>query len=405
METCSNCGASVRPGAKFCTGCGNRLNDVDTGGSGPSGWNELAPVEDASPSNEASEPAVGRVVSTRIVSGESPATIPEPVTDGSAPATTWTWGSLETDDPAARVPVTPVDGSEPASSGADPSQEPATDTSPASEPFQWSWDTPSSGEPADEANATEVDSPPIAEPMADSPPDNVLSYRPSNAPTAEPADSVTSLEAETSDEDQADRNAREAEIADMPPPYDWRQSVSYGYKEKSLSAADVVSDAVIPPVERNGEEPSPSGPAASDNVGDEPTRTVVDGPNDEPGSPAPFESNDPSEVENRVLGLLDELRSLIPALSADSTGSQGQTDPGVGEAVSAAIQELDEAIASVGASSDLRAVLEAARTRPRDMDAVLDLVAHAESLLDLLDERDRLAAAIERAASTLRPTP
>ena len=28
MDTCTNCGASLRPGAKFCTTCGTRLNDM-----------------------------------------------------------------------------------------------------------------------------------------------------------------------------------------------------------------------------------------------------------------------------------------------------------------------------------------------------------------------------------------
>lgn len=36
MDTCTNCGASLRPGAKFCTTCGTRLNEVPA--SDNAGW-------------------------------------------------------------------------------------------------------------------------------------------------------------------------------------------------------------------------------------------------------------------------------------------------------------------------------------------------------------------------------
>ena len=399
METCSNCGASVRPGAKFCTGCGNRLNDVDTSGSGQSGWDEPARVENAPPSHEAT---VGRVVSTRIVSDGATTPAPEPaVVASEQPATAWTWGSLETDDPAARVPVTTGNGSEQSGSSADSGQEPAPAPSAASEPFQWSWNTPSSGEPATEATATDDESRPVAE----SSPDNILTYRPSDASTIESPGSVTNLGAETSGENESDRNAREAEIADMPPPYDWRQSVTYGYKEKSHPEADVGSDPVSPAVGRTSEEPSPSGLGASDSVGDGSIRAMV-GPNDEP---APSESTDRSDTATRVLDLLDQLRSLIPELaasritepdtSADVTGARTAEREG---RISEVISDLERARERAGASGNLRPVLEAAMSRPRDMDVVLDLVGQAGRLVELLDERDQLVSAIEQATSALR---
>ena len=421
METCSNCGAPVRPGAKFCTGCGNRLNDVDTSGSGPSGWNETAPVEDAPP---AGEPTVGRVVSTRVVSDGDTVPVSEPtVVANEQPATTWTWGSLETDDPAARVPVTPADNSGQGSPASVAGEHPASEREPepAPAPFNWSWETPSHGEPAAEATATEGDSHPIAEPMVDSSTENVFSYRPSHAPTVESrvtteavstddADTVTppdvteqvepvsNHEADATGEDQADRAAREAEIADAPPPYDWRQSVTYGYEERSVPAAGAVSQSAV-----NNEATAPTVLADSDSYGDGSAQVGAAGPIDESSAIARPESSDPSEVETRVLALLDELRSLVPALGAESrTGVQSEVDSGTSDAAALALQVLDEATASAGDSGDLRSVLEAARTRPRDMDAVLDLVGRAGNLIDLLDERDRLVAAVDRAASTLR---
>lgn len=37
MQTCSNCGATVREGARFCTACGTQLNDASSGSS-PFSW-------------------------------------------------------------------------------------------------------------------------------------------------------------------------------------------------------------------------------------------------------------------------------------------------------------------------------------------------------------------------------
>lgn len=41
MDTCTNCGASLRPGAKFCTTCGTQLNGVST--TSNAGWGAPRP--------------------------------------------------------------------------------------------------------------------------------------------------------------------------------------------------------------------------------------------------------------------------------------------------------------------------------------------------------------------------
>ena len=374
METCSNCGASVRPGAKFCTGCGNRLNDVDTSGSGSSGWNETAPVENAPSSDESS---VGRVVSTRILSDGADTPVPESTgVANEQPATTWTWGSLETDDPAARVPVTPVEGSGQSSSSAVSDRDPATATSSASEPFQWSWDRPSNAEPAAEATATEDDARPVSEPMADASLDTSLTYRPSDSPTADAGgDAVAAPDA--------------VEPASTPPPYDWQQSATYAYGGNGSPAGE--ADAAGSSDRERGE------PAAATSISSNGDGSGLAGL---PGS---------TDSETRVLDLLDQLRSLIPELAASrTTGSDTSADATGGQPaeregrISDVISDLERAREGVGASDDLRAVLEAATSRPRDMDVVLDLVGRAGNLIDLLDERDRLVAAIEQATSALR---
>lgn len=47
MERCSNCGAATRPGAKFCTSCGTRLNlDQDSAQPASASWNDEASTQE-----------------------------------------------------------------------------------------------------------------------------------------------------------------------------------------------------------------------------------------------------------------------------------------------------------------------------------------------------------------------
>lgn len=54
MEKCSNCGAAVRPGAKFCTSCGTRLNDSQSSTS--TSESQTSPVEETLTATPAAEP-------------------------------------------------------------------------------------------------------------------------------------------------------------------------------------------------------------------------------------------------------------------------------------------------------------------------------------------------------------
>jgi hypothetical protein len=90
MQTCSNCGATSREGAKFCTTCGSRLNPVveDTGSNG---WN-------AFPSTDETQ------ISTAAVDTSDTETAPDEreETAGSTPPASWSWGQSTTtsDEPA-----------------------------------------------------------------------------------------------------------------------------------------------------------------------------------------------------------------------------------------------------------------------------------------------------------------
>jgi hypothetical protein len=95
MQTCSNCGATSREGAKFCTTCGSRLNPV-VDASATSGWESYAATDEtrvASAMTE-SEPEAPQQAP---VEAEKPewASTDEPAT-----TSTWSWGQSVVDEPA-----------------------------------------------------------------------------------------------------------------------------------------------------------------------------------------------------------------------------------------------------------------------------------------------------------------
>jgi len=372
MDTCSNCGADVRSGAKFCTACGTRLNDVDSSSVGSSGWGLGPPVEDT-PS--ATEPPVADEAASRDITEERPETARE---TSSTPAPAWTWGSSTTDDPAERTPVTQADDNEQASSSAaDNAQSPPAPPAPTGD-FQWSWGSTSSPNETPESDASSTE--------------DVLTDQPSGTNGREHADPPQAAEVvengedkddDATAEDQAGREDREAELADAAPPYDWRQSVGYSYEERAPAPAD----SGVGMHDASGDETTPAVFADSDGYGSGQTGTT-----------------DSTNVQARAVELLDELRSLIPALgvTAGSVQTANVSEPtGQSFDTQGVIADLERATSGISSSDDLRSALESAQSRPRDMDVILDLVGRAGSLIDLIDERDRLVAAIERARSSL----
>jgi hypothetical protein len=102
---------------------------------------------------------------------------------------------------------------------------------------------------------------------------------------------------------------------------------------------------------------------------------------------------EPSRVE-RALILLDELRALLPVTIADSTPTA--PNPDLADALSAALAADDDDVAA------LRAAMERARERPKDIDTVLDLAGRVDAVIALLDAHDRLRAAAESTVAQLR---
>lgn len=94
MDTCTNCGAVLRPGAKFCTTCGTRLNDAPTDNTG---WGNAVPSADTT-SQETS--AISTV--QPLSASDEPATIREPKNQSDARWTSAYAAPTTGNDPASR---------------------------------------------------------------------------------------------------------------------------------------------------------------------------------------------------------------------------------------------------------------------------------------------------------------
>ena len=136
-------------------------------------------------------------------------------------------------------------------------------------------------------------------------------------------------------------------------------------------------------------EPEPA--SEPEQAAAEPTAQVeTEAAADEPTEPIPTLAAQPSgDASQRALDLLDELRSLIPNLG--SANGAGATD------IRAILLEANVPANDSGDLEQLRAAIDTANNRPRDIDVMLDLVSRAAAIQAVIDERDRFAAAIGKA--------
>lgn len=159
METCTNCGQALRPGAKFCTTCGTRLNETSTT---PGGWGNQSVAESQQTTVlEAVEPPAERNDTSKI--SEQRHRTADAWTSAYESASTPTNSSAASDDPASRFisaldeDVKPVvEDTEEAASDSDPAstwETPALVFTPPP-PSNWSY----SGSEESESTTTEVDS-------------------------------------------------------------------------------------------------------------------------------------------------------------------------------------------------------------------------------------------------------
>ncbi|HEV2072984.1 MAG TPA: zinc ribbon domain-containing protein, partial [Thermomicrobiales bacterium] len=119
MERCSNCGAATRPGAKFCTSCGTRLNlDQESTGPTDSSWNSASSTQEtsvATPAIEDGDITTERDAVTPPPHWEETVQDPRPENGDEAPAAAWSSGSPWTAgeaEPSAEAEAQNVRGSE-----------------------------------------------------------------------------------------------------------------------------------------------------------------------------------------------------------------------------------------------------------------------------------------------------
>jgi hypothetical protein len=105
MQTCSNCGASIREGAKFCTSCGTRLNDSAT--TTTSSWEATTTGTTATDTRSATEtPSWASSASSEPQPTASTTASTEGKDDGGF---SWSWGSPSTTAQDSEQSTTQVD--------------------------------------------------------------------------------------------------------------------------------------------------------------------------------------------------------------------------------------------------------------------------------------------------------
>lgn len=368
MLTCSNCGASVREGARFCTTCGTRLND---------------PVATDATSVWAT-PATGDTVASA---------------SQSTPDSIWTDAASDRvqtdpdDEPTSDAEAAPAVENEPTSDpdmGAGEQPTPVTSTDDA---FNWSWGSSSAAEDA-EANPA-VD---LVEVESGFVPDE---REPSEA-APESDEILDATEIEIIEVDQTGPAAEADETtpdpdADTYPDPDTSDALLIveddddDRQEESETLAAWAEQWETPDTDDAAPADEPEAALAPTAPMERDLAAVAN----------PGEGGEEEDTVARAERLIGELRAIIPTLARPLAAAPAATTD---TAAIAAIADDLAGAARSGQFDDLRDVLQAARANPRDVDTVLSLSGRVDRLLELLDDRDNLASKATDAAARLRPT-
>lgn len=360
METCSNCGATLRPGAKFCTTCGTRLNPTSTANDGWGG-----PVEQpADPTQE-----------TAVLEAVKPPTPQQPTRlaghNQQREYDRWTaaYGdtSATANDPASRFISALEQDARPAESEA-PVEEQTEPEEDAPKPAT-TWVTPP-------PEAFGTGRPSTWNFQASSQDDDTWKA-PSTWNTVGPAPEETEVE-RTNDpavvlnpilpSNEAEKGAaQEPDINALP-------EVAERTDDAATDAAtviDVQPAAVVEAASQDAEEDEAdlaevlaAGPAAT----------------------TPDEDLSPQDARARAISLVDDLRRVIRTMP-------GGNPPDMG----AAAMALTEASLNVSDFGDVREAITELQEDPRDIQALSNLARMADKIELLLDEHQALATAIETA--------
>lgn len=350
METCTNCGASLRPGAKFCTTCGTRLNESTSSSNAFAGWGNSQP-ENNDDSQQTS--VLNAVQSPEEKAEEAPSIRTTRQRSSDSWGSAYSGGSSASEpssnDPASRF-ISALD----AEVKPTPPAEPVGDTAAADS----GWGTPAFTPPA-ASNWSYSGSESTSEEKADTTSSDSGWGKPSTWATPAPE---TTEEEESTDDD----NVIDAEFTE----------------EVAAAEEPVVTE------ESHEEEPATDAAGFTDDGDDEVDYLSGDENIEVSGAENPVLP--PDEARDRAISLVDELRRMVRMM-----GTGTPSDPG------AAAMALTEASLNAGDYADLREVIAELQDDPRDIQALANLAQKADKIEALLDEHQSLVASIDRAITEL----
>ena len=366
MDTCTNCGAALRPGARFCTTCGTRLNSAP---EATSGWGIPSPGTNTDVQEttvlDAVKPAA-KEASASITGGDSQREYDRwtnAYSNDSAPA----------DDPASRfisaLEQTSAPNEAKAKDEPDESEASMAEPSPAATwitpppdalttptPSTWSYQGTDSAEPSETTDDSGWRAPSswgtVGKPSGEEEPQATGAAGIEDANRDEiPAWGETSAEADAIDESEFEDLGVEEEIGDE----DVIAPDAAGFHDGGAHEVDYLS----------GDE--------NIDVSGADTTTLA-----------------PEDARARAISLVDELRRMVRLMPGG-----GQQDAG------AAAMALTEASLKVSDFADVREAITELQDDPRDIQALSNLARMADKIELLLDEHQSLTAAIETALAEL----
>lgn len=339
MQTCSNCGSVSRDGAKFCTTCGSRLNEVvdTTQSTGWVAYESSEPETADAPEPPAAVDASDETMASPAVT-EKPVNISPDTSSAPTPPPSWAWGQSATtakEEPAPEI------------------SEPVIETTA---------DTSSDDAAVDEAVPDEVNAPSPASPEPDAPAEPIVE---------EPKEESLSSWANqwSTDENSDDNDEAPAPVSVQPEPAATRGS-SNAIDYIAAQEIDTDVDAEVGPVDLTAM-------SAFDNALNQ--------------SPSPKE---------RAQTLVDQLRDLIAeSFDAGVTETVSPVIPAGSDGD--ALATLNALPADDGTFDSLRAILQGAKEHPRDVDTMLNLLGEINGLIALVDSHQRYVDAVETAKQQL----
>jgi uncharacterized Zn finger protein (UPF0148 family) len=360
METCSNCGATLRPGARFCTTCGTRLNPTSTTANG---WSRPAEA----PAESTQDTSVLEAV--KPPAPQQPAQLASSNEQREYDRWTSAYGS----------PTTPVN--DPASrfiSALEQDSRPATPEPPAEE---------TQGEKTPTPATTWVTPPPEA--FGTGRPSTWNFEVSSQDDETWKAPSTWNTVGPVPDETEVERTNDPSVVLNPILPSSGREEDAGQESESEIEALPEVAEATdvetahavtVADVQPAAVEEA----TAQDN--DEDEADIAEVLSAGSTGRARDEEFSPTDARARAISMVDELRRMIRMMPGGNLPDMG-----------AAAMALTEASLNVTDFGDVREAITELQDDPRDIQALSNLARLADKIELLLNEHQALADAIETA--------